>query len=64
MLTYTRVSGAIFGAVAALQLTRILLRLPVQVADFSIPLGASAFAGTLATLLAIWAFRSAKSTSR
>jgi hypothetical protein len=64
MRRYAQVSGTFFGLVAALQLTRILLRVPVQVADVSIPWGASAFAGLLATWFAIWAFRSAKTSGR
>ena len=60
MRRYAQVSGAFFGLLAAVQLTRTMLRWPVQVADVTVPVWASAFAFVIASAFAIWAFRTAK----
>jgi CBS-domain-containing membrane protein len=60
MRRYVQVSGAFFGVLAAVQLTRTVLRWPVQVADVTIPVWASACAFIIASTFAIWAFRTAK----
>jgi hypothetical protein len=60
MRHYQQVSGAFFCLVAAVQLTRLLLRWPVQVADVAVPLWPSVLALLLASAFAIWAFRTAK----
>jgi hypothetical protein len=60
MRRYEQVSGAFFCLLAALQLTRLLLRWPVQVAGVAVPLWASVLAFLVASIFAIWAFRAAK----
>jgi CBS-domain-containing membrane protein len=60
MHRYVQVSGAFFGVLAAVQLTRTLLRWPVQVADVTVPIWASALAFVIASAFAIWALRTAK----
>jgi high-affinity Fe2+/Pb2+ permease len=59
MCRYEKVSGAFFGLLAAVQLTRLLFRWPVQVASVSVPLWASALAILITAVLATWAFRTA-----
>ena len=60
MRRYHQVSGAFFCLLAAVQLTRVVLRWPVQVADMAVPLWASVLAFLVTTAFAIWAFRTAK----
>jgi len=60
MRRYEQVSGAFFCLVAAVQLTRLVLRWPVQVADVAVPLWASVLALLVTSALAIWAFRAAQ----
>ena len=62
MRRYAQVSGALFGLLAAGQLIRAYLQLPVQVADITIPVWASACAFVVLLVFSIWAFRSAKGT--
>ena len=57
MRTYVLVSGLVFDAITALQLVRFLLRWPVTVAGFTVPLWASAVAAIVAGSLAVWAMR-------
>jgi hypothetical protein len=63
MRSYAQVSGALFVVLAAAQLTRTLMRWPVHVADVAIPLWASGFAFIIASVLAVWAFRTARSAA-
>lgn len=63
MRRYEQVSGAFFCLLAALQLTRLLLRWPVQVAGVAVPLWASALAFLVTSAFAVWAFRAAKAHS-
>ena len=63
MRRYEQVSGAFFGLLAAVQLTRFVLHWPVQVADVAVPLWASLLAFCVALTFAIWAFRAAKSAA-
>jgi hypothetical protein len=63
MRRYGQVSGAFFCLLAALQLTRFILHWPVQVGDVTVPLWASLLAAVVTTILAIWAFRAAKSVA-
>lgn len=56
---YERVSGVFFGLLASVQLARILLRWPVQVASVNVPLWVSALAVVITGALAAWAFRTA-----
>ena len=63
MRRYEQVSGAFFSVVAAVQLMRVILGWPVQVAGVAVPLGASVLAFLITTAFAIWAFRTAKSAA-
>src|SRR5438445_86558 len=60
MRRYHQVSGAFFCLLAAVQLTRVILRWPVQIADMAVPLWASVLASLVTLAFAIWAFRTAK----
>jgi hypothetical protein len=63
MNRYATASGVVFALVAALQLLRLLMGWPLQVADIAIPLWASGCAFVLAATLALWAYRTAKGAS-
>jgi hypothetical protein len=63
MRRYELASGIVFTIIAAGQLTRLLLRWPVQVSNFTVPLWASLIACLVAASFAMWAFRSSKGTS-
>ena len=60
MRRYEQVSGAFFWLLAAVQLTRVALHWPVQVADVAVPLWASLLASVVASTFAVWAFRAGK----
>jgi putative Ca2+/H+ antiporter (TMEM165/GDT1 family) len=60
MRRYGLVSGAFFTLLALVQLTRLVLRWPVQVAGVSVPLWASGVAFLIAGAFALWALRSAR----
>ena len=60
MRLYEQVSGAFFTLVAAVQLTRVILGWPVQVAGVAVPMWASVLAFLITSAFAIWAFRAAK----
>ncbi|MFL5450237.1 MAG: hypothetical protein ACJ8AY_14850 [Gemmatimonadales bacterium] len=60
MRRYELVSGAFFSLLALVQLTRVVLGWPVQVATVTVPLWASVLACLVAGSLAIWAFRSSR----
>lgn len=60
MPRYEHVSGAIFAVIALAQLIRALLRVPVQVGTFAVPVWFSFIAFAVTAGLAIWAFRSVK----
>ena len=64
MRRYEQVSGVFFSLLAIVQLTRLLMRWPVQVASVSVPLWASAVALIIAATLAVWAFRTMSTPSR
>jgi hypothetical protein len=64
MRRYEQVSGVFFSLLAIVQLTRLLMRWPVQVASVSVPLWASAVALIIAATLAAWAFRTMSTPSR
>jgi hypothetical protein len=57
MRTYVLASGLVFAAITALQVARLLLGWPVNVAGFAAPLWASAIAAVVAGSLAVWAMR-------
>jgi hypothetical protein len=60
MNRYARFSGVFFSLLALVQLTRVVLRWPVQVADVTVPVWASALAFVIAATFAVWAFRTAR----
>lgn len=60
MRRYVQVSGTFFAVIAVAQLTRAGMRWPVQIAGLDIPVWASVCAFVVTSILAIWAFRSAK----
>ncbi len=62
MHRYAHFSGILFSIIAAGQLTRVVLRWPVQVSNFAVPLWASVIACLVAGAFAVWAFRTAKGT--
>jgi hypothetical protein len=64
MRRYEQVSGAFFSLLAFVQLVRLLMRWPVQVASVDVPLWASAVAVVVTATLATWAFRIASTPSR
>jgi hypothetical protein len=57
-LSYTVISGVIFGVIALAQALRALAGSPVQVGDCEIPAWASGVAAFIAAALCAWAFRS------
>jgi hypothetical protein len=63
MRRYVQVSGAFFGVLAAVQLTRTVLGWPVRVADVTIPVWASGCAFVIAAAFASWAFGTAQGTA-
>ncbi len=60
MRRYELVSGAFFSLLAVVQLTRVVLGWPVQVAAVTVPVWASVLACLVAGSFAAWAFRSAR----
>jgi hypothetical protein len=64
MRRYALVSAVFSGLLALVQLTRLLLRWPVQVAGATIPLWPSALAVLIAGGLAVWGFRVAAAVGR
>jgi hypothetical protein len=62
MRRYEQVSGAFFSLLAIVQLARLLMRWPVQVASVNVPLWASAVAVVVTATLATWAFRTTSTT--
>ena len=63
MKRYVQVSGAFFGLLALIQLTRTILQWPIQVADVTVPLWASGLACVFTGTFAVWAFQSGKSVA-
>ena len=57
MRRYEKVSAVFFGLLAIMQLARLLLRWPVQVASVNVPLWVSALAVIITGALAMWGFR-------
>ena len=58
MKGYAQVSVAFFSLLAIVQLTRVVLRWPVQVAGIEIPIWCSVLAFLIVGGLAVWGFRS------
>jgi len=63
MRRYALVSGVFFSLLALVQLTRAIMRWPVQVDGLAIPVWVSAVAFLIASTFAVWAFRSTKSAA-
>jgi hypothetical protein len=63
MRRYALVSGVFFSLLALVQLTRAIMRWPVQVDGLAIPVWVSAVAFVIASTFAVWAFRSTKSAA-
>jgi hypothetical protein len=57
MRRYVQISGLLFTVLALVQLTRLVLRWPVQVAGVSIPVWISGIAFLILGSFAIWALR-------
>lgn len=57
MRRYTLVSGVFLSLLTIAQLLRIVMRWPVRVATFDVPIWFSAIAALIAGSLAIWAVR-------
>ena len=57
MRRYTLVSGLFLTLLTCVQLLRVVMRWPVRVADFNVPLWLSIVAALIVGSLAIWAFR-------
>jgi hypothetical protein len=64
MRRYELVSGAFFSLLAIVQLTRVVLGWPVQVAAVTVPVWASVLACLVAGSFAVWAFRSSRDATR
>jgi hypothetical protein len=60
MRRYELVSGVFFSLLALVQLIRVVLGWPVQVAAVTVPVWASVLAFLVAGSLAVWAFRSVR----
>ena len=56
--TYTTVTATLFSLIALVQFWRAATALPVQVGTWALPVTASWIAGTVATVLAFWGWRS------
>ena len=57
MRRYTVVSGLFLTLLTCVQILRVIMRWPVRVADFDVPVWFSVVAAVVAGSLAIWAFR-------
>jgi hypothetical protein len=60
MRRYELVSGTFFSLLALVQLTRVVLGWPVQVASVTVPIWASVVACLVAGWLAVWGFRTSR----
>ncbi|MHB1313634.1 MAG: hypothetical protein ACYC3L_16570 [Gemmatimonadaceae bacterium] len=60
MRSYAQVSGAFLGFIALAQFARFVMRLPVQVAGYEVPVWWSGCAFVALAALAVWAFRTAR----
>ncbi len=60
MRRYEVVSGVFFSLLALVQLTRVVLGWPVQVAAVIVPIWASVLACLVAGSFGVWAFRSSR----
>jgi hypothetical protein len=58
MKGYAQASAAFFSLLAIVQLIRVVLGWPVQVAGVQIPIWASIIAFLIVSALAVWGFRS------
>ena len=60
MPAYHLVSGVFFSVLAIIHIARFLMKWPVQVAGFDVPMWISAPAFLILAALAVWAFRSGR----
>ena len=60
MRRYELVSGTFFSLIALVQLARVVLGWPVQVAAVTVPIWASVVACLVAGSFAVWAFRTSR----
>ena len=60
MRRYEFVSGAFFSVLAIVQLTRVVLGWPIQVATVAVPVWASVVACLVTAIFATWGFRSSR----
>jgi hypothetical protein len=63
MKGYVQASAAFFSLLAIVQLTRVVLGWPVQVAGVQIPIWCSVIAFLIVGALAVWGFRSRPAAS-
>jgi hypothetical protein len=63
MRRYALVSGSFLALLALVQLARLVLGWPVQVAGVAVPLWVSGVAVVIAGGLATWAFRSVRTVT-
>ena len=56
-MKYHVVSGAGFGIIAVLQITRAILRVPIHIGSYEVPIYASWIAAAVTGSLCVWAFR-------
>jgi hypothetical protein len=59
MQRYELVSGAFFALLALVQLTRVVLGWPVQIAGVQVPIWVSGVAFVVVGTFAVWALRTA-----
>jgi len=57
-MKYDVVSGAAFGIIAVLQITRAILQVPIRIGSLEVPIYASWVAAVVTGGLCFWAFRS------
>lgn len=62
MRRYALVSSAFFAIIAVAHLVRLVMQVPVHVADLSVPVWASVGGFVLTAGLAVWGFREARRT--
>ena len=64
MRRYSLVSGLFLTLLTFVQLLRVVMRWPVRVADFDVPVWFSIMAAVIVGSLAIWAFRARAASDR
>jgi hypothetical protein len=64
MRAYLQITGALFGLIAVVHVLRLIRHWPIQLAEYSVPLGASWVGLIIAGGLSIWAVRLLRVTGR